>query len=71
MDKMDTVISAILVGFIGVLLLTYLMPIMTDAIVNNLTGEAKNYAPIFKLIPLAMIIAVVMGIFKFFSGGSR
>lgn len=71
MDKMETVITAILVGFIGILLLTYLMPVMTEAITNNITGEAENYKPLFKLIPLAMIIAVVMGIFKFFSGGSR
>lgn len=70
---MDSIITAIAAGFIGVILLTAVAPIMADQIADmtSKSTEISKYKPIFYLIPSVVGIGVIIGIFKLFSGGSR
>lgn len=66
-NKTDSIISAIIAGFIGVVLLTSLIPEMTE-IIAKLTGGALKFQAILYTIPLFMAISLIKEIF---SGGSR
>lgn len=71
MNKTDSIISAILAGFIGVILLTVLVPIMTEQIATMTGDAATKYGPILYAIPIMLGVGIIIGIFKFFNGGSR
>lgn len=69
MNKTDSIISAILAGFIGVVLLTVLIPVMTTQIATMANDAITKYGPILYAIPVMLGVGVIIGIFKFFNGG--
>lgn len=68
MDRTDYIISAIIAGFIGVVLLAVLVPEMMDFIIKNLTGDSEKYKAILCTIPIFLAIGVIKGILN---GGNR
>lgn len=67
MDKTDYIISAIIAGFIGVVLLASLIPEMMTFI-KNLVGDSEKYKAIICTIPVFLAIGIIKGIL---SGGNR
>lgn len=70
-DKIGNIVDSSVATLIGIILLcSMVIPIGVDQI-TKLTGDASQYAPILDVVLLMSIVAVIIGVVRFFSNSKE
>ena len=70
-DRLDNAIMVILTTVVSAILVAYLaIPVISDAIAS-LTGDAAQYADLFSLVIVIMIVSMIILIVRGFNRGGR
>lgn len=70
-DKIGSIVDSSVAALLGIILLcSMVIPIGVDQI-GLLTGDASQYAPILGVVLLMSIVAVIVGVVRFFSNSKE
>lgn len=70
-DRLDNAIMVILTTIVCAILVAYLaIPVISDAIAS-LTGDAAQYADLFSIVIVVMIVSMIILIVRGFNRGGR
>lgn len=71
-DRLDAVIGASIAALVGIVLIcAAVIPTATDFI-GNLTGDNQTkYAPLLGVVLIMVIVGLIVGIIRFYSGARR
>lgn len=71
-DRLDAVIGASIAALVGIVLIcAAVIPTATDFI-GSLTGDSQTkYAPLLGVVLVMVIVGLIVGIIRFYSGARR